>query len=530
MDDLKAKAHNLKVWLAGTVSRAAFPPAHDLYADATDQDASTRNPVVVIPGIMGSRLRDRKSGRVLWGGRDKGEFADPTDPEQLRMISLPMDPEDAPLRDRVDETMADGSIDQLKAKVFGFPVSVHAYGPILQMLGVGGFLMNEGRGKNKIALNYSHRSIANCFEFAYDWRRSVVDNVKRLDAFIDGVLEFAAYDAGPNARENLRVDVVAHSMAGLLVRYYLRYGAQTLPDDGSPPKIDWSGAQKVEHAIMVGTPSAGSHAALDRLMNGLPESPATPHYDPAILCTYPSIYQLLPRPRHLPYVHETTQDPIDDLMDPECWIRNKWGLADPQSEPVIANMLPEVKDAKDRNRIAMNHMAKCLDEARRFHDALDVPANAPPHVALHLFAGDGVLTPSKASAGVGRGTFKVLDRDYGDGTVLRSSALMDERRGRTGIPRVITPIRWDAVTFVPTDHMLLTRHPTFVNNALYILLEKARPDCGFRGESEAEFKERTRSDDADQPESGRDAESGPESAAEAETVKTTGSDPDASDS
>ncbi|MEO1584655.1 MAG: hypothetical protein AAFR96_08795 [Planctomycetota bacterium] len=490
MDDLRAKAHNLKVWLAGTVSRAAFPPAHDLYADATDQDASTRNPVVVIPGIMGSRLRDRASGRVLWGGKDKQEFADPTDPEQLRMISLPLDPHGAPLRDRVDYTMPDGSIDQLKAKVFGFPVSVHAYGPILQMLGVGGFFMDQNKGKNKLALNYSHRSIANCFEFAYDWRRSVVDNVERLDAFIKGVLEFAAYDAGENARDNLRVDIVAHSMAGLLTRYYLRYGTQKLPDDGSLPELDWSGGNKVEHAILVGTPSAGSHASLERLMTGLPESPATPHYDPAVLCTYPSIYQLLPRARHKPYIDEATGESIDDLMEPECWIDHQWGLADPTCEPVIEHMLPNIRDRGDRRRIAIDHMSKCLDEAKRFHAALDVPANAPPHVALHLFAGDGVLTPSLASVGVGRNSYKVLERDYGDGTVLRSSALMDERRGTTGQPRVVTPIRWDAVTFVPTDHMLLTRHPTFVNNALYILLEKARPDCGFRGESEAEFKER----------------------------------------
>ncbi|MEL7484750.1 MAG: hypothetical protein AAFN41_10390 [Planctomycetota bacterium] len=483
MDDFKAKAHNLKVWLAGTVSRAAFPPAHDLYGDATDQDASTRNPVVVIPGIMGSRLRDRPTGRLLWGGATKREFADPTDPDQLRAITLPMEPFEAPLRERLDETASDGSINQLRAKVLGFPLNVQAYGPILQMLGVGGFTLDDKKGGKKLALNYSHRAIANCFEFSYDWRRSIVDNMKRFDAFIDGVLEFATYDAGGKARENLRVDVVAHSMAGLLLRYYLRYGTQGLPDDGSLPELNWSGAKKVEHAIIVGTPNAGSHGGLERLITGLPESPATPGYHPVTLCTYPSIYQLMPRTRHKPFVEPGTGKPIDDLLSVECWERNRWGLADPEADDVFQILMPDVKDAKDRRRFALDHLAKCLNETRQFHEAIDLPANAPDDVAMHLFAGDGVLTPSLAEVGPGKTGYRVLERDYGDGTVLRSSALMDERRGMENVPRVVTPIRWDAVTFVPTDHMLLTRHPTFVNNALFILLEKARPDCGFRGAS-----------------------------------------------
>ncbi|MEL7239703.1 MAG: hypothetical protein AAGK78_12650, partial [Planctomycetota bacterium] len=396
MDDFKAKAHNLKVWLAGTVSRAAFPAAHDLYGDATDQDASTRNPVVVMPGIMGSRLRHRPTGQVLWGGATKREFADPTDPEQLRAITLPMDPFEAPLRERIDDTASDGSISQLRAKVLGFPLNVQAYGPILQMLGVGGFTLDDKKGSKKLALNYSHRAIANCFEFSYDWRRSIVDNMQRFDAFIDGVLEFATYDAGGKARDNLRVDIVAHSMAGLLLRYYLRYGTQPLPDDGSLPELTWAGAKKVEHAIIVGTPNAGSHGGLERLITGLPESPATPGYHPVTLCTYPSIYQLMPRTRHKPFVEPGTGKPIDDLLSVECWERNRWGLADPEADSVFQMLMPDVKDAKDRRRFALDHLARCLEETRQFHDALDVPANAPEDVAIHLFAGDGVLTPSLA--------------------------------------------------------------------------------------------------------------------------------------
>jgi hypothetical protein len=476
MSNLRARIHNLKVRLAGSVSKAAFPSAGAIYGHATDQDASTRNPVVVIPGILGSRLRQRPTGKVLWGGKNKADFADPTDPEQLRAISFPVDPAGSPLRERDNDVYPDGSLDRIHARVLGLPLELQAYGPILQMLGVGGFLLGNQSSGKRIVLDYSHRSIANCFEFAYDWRRSIPDNAARLARFIDGVLEFATYDAGGKARQNLRVDIVAHSMAGLMLRYFLRYGGQPLPPDDACPVVTWAGVGKVEHAILVGTPNAGSLSALDKLINGLPESPATPFYDSAILSTMPGIYQLLPRPRHKPFIHAQTGQPIDDLLTFECWQRNRWGLADPQCEPILERLLPSLKDPADRRRAAHHHLELCLNEARRFFQAMDLPAIVPNSVGKHLFAGDGVLTPSLAKVGPGRGSYKVVERDFGDGTVLRSSALMDERRGHdTKAPRVITPIRWEAVTFVPADHMMLTRHPSFVNNALYILLEKTRP-------------------------------------------------------
>ncbi len=43
-------------------------------------------------------------------------------------------------------------------------------------------------------------------------------------------------------------------MGGLVLRYYLRYGAQPLPEDGSIPRLTWAGAANVANAILVATP------------------------------------------------------------------------------------------------------------------------------------------------------------------------------------------------------------------------------------------------------------------------------------
>ena len=69
-----------------------------------------------------------------------------------------------------------------------------------------------------------------------------------------------------------------------------------------------------------------------------------------------------------------------------------------------------------------------------------------------------------AADGVGRG--------QGDGTVLRSSALMDEREGSKIKGRLRTPIDWASVLFLFSGHLGLTKDPVFTDNILYILLEQ----------------------------------------------------------
>ena len=68
------------------------------------------------------------------------------------------------------------------------------------------------------------------------------------------------------------------------------------------------------------------------------------------------------------------------------------------------------------------------------------------------------------------GTDKVIAHAPGDGTVPRSSALMREADPDRGGPRLNSPIGWDQVLFLFTDHLDLTRDPAFTDNVLYWLL------------------------------------------------------------
>ena len=64
------------------------------------------------------------------------------------------------------------------------------------------------------------------------------------------------------------------------------------------------------------------------------------------------------------------------------------------------------------------------------------------------------------------------DAAPGDGTVLRSQRHHGRARGRaSGNPTLVSPIDWDRVTFLFTDHLGLTRDPAFTDNLLFMLLE-----------------------------------------------------------
>lgn len=163
-----------------------------------------------------------------------------------------------------------------------------------------------------------------------------------------------------------------------------------------------------------------------------------------------------------------------DLFDPEVWVRLGWGLADPEQDYVLGWLLPDVPEAEKRRKIALDHLTKSLERGREFQEALDIPARPPEGLRLYLIAGDAILTGSGVKVDTGSGKFEVSDYNPGDGTVTRSSALMDERVGNYWTPNLVSPVKWSNVMFLFTDHLGLTKSPAFSDNVLFILLEEPR--------------------------------------------------------
>jgi len=459
--------------VASCTPTVRLPDLGALYDAAAQRQEPWRNPVIVIPGILGSRLRDRETQRLVWGAFS-GDYADPREGDGARLIALPMRP-DVPLSELRDAVHPDGALDRLRVNVLGLPVSLNAYVNILALLGVGGY-RDATLGRSG-AVDYGSEHFT-CFQFDYDWRRDLAESARRLDEFIREKRTYVQADLEKRfgiENADVHFDIVAHSMGGLVTRYFLRYGGQPPQTDGTPPETTWEGARYVERVILIGTPNAGSLDALFELVEGNRLGPFIPRYPPALLGTMPAVYQLLPRARHRVLVDAA--DPTrayEDIYDPGLWERMRWGLADPRQDDVLRQLLPSIEDRSERRRIALDHQRKCLDRARAMAAALDAPAAPPPGLELFLIAADSTPTKAEASVDARSGVLHVVRTAAGDGTVLRSSALLDERLGRSSNTRLASPIPWKQTFFLFSDHLGLTRDPTFMDNVLYLLLEDPR--------------------------------------------------------
>ena len=444
-----------------------------MYNRSAQYHGPYRNPVILIPGILGSKLTESQTDRIVWGAFS-GDYADPHNPADARLSALPMS-EGTPLRALRDSVVPNGVLDRVKLNLFFLPIELKAYAYLLRVLGIGGYRDETLGFFGGIDYGDDHFT---CFQFDYDWRRDNVENAIRFHTFI---LEKKAYVQSEIKKRfgidnpDVKFDIVAYSMGGLIARYYLRYGPTDLPPDGSLPPVTWVGSEYVERVILIGTPNGGSARTFYDLVHGYRVGFFLPTYPAALLGTFPSIYQLLPRGRHHALVEDSEpRTAIQDIFTSDLWKKMGWGLADPEQDWVLRSLLPNVQERASRRRIALEHQQKCLKRARQFCAALDVPALPPERLELYLFAGDGVPTDAVLAVDRKNRRLRTIEKQPGDGTVLRSSTLMDERMAGAWVPHLVSPLRFKQVTFLSANHLDLTRNPELMNNLLFVLLEDVR--------------------------------------------------------
>jgi len=451
--------------LAGCSVPIEPPDLNEIYATRAQQHTPETNPIIVIPGILGSKLLDTASQRQVWGAFG-GDSINPRRPEDLRLMAVPMQPGRslAQLRDSV---IANDALDRVHLSILpGIGIQQRAYAQMLATLGSGGYVDQQLGEAGVIDYGTDHYT---CFQFPYDWRRSSVENAALLDQFIrekKRVVE-AENLKRFGTRGEVKFDIVAHSMGGLLTRYFLRYGSQPLPHNGGLPRLTWEGARHVDKVVLVATPNAGSSLAMQQINDGLALIPFVGDYPAALLGTMPAIYELFPRERQKTLlVDGQWRSPTDPVL----WEEMEWGLANPESAETLATLLPEVTDPAERRAIALDHMRKCLRNAAQFHAALDRPAKPPGGIRMMLFAGDAIETTSALQGSPRK--LEVLEKAPGDGTVARYSTVMDERHGSANpVGPLRSPIAWYDVNFLFKSHLDLTSDPTFSDTLLFFLLE-----------------------------------------------------------
>ena len=93
-----------------------------LYSQAAQHEGPERHAIIVIPGILGSRLEDSTTGRVAWGAFSGG-YAKPNQAQGANLVALPMEQgrELSELRDNVVPTQV---LDRIRVRLLGLPVQL----------------------------------------------------------------------------------------------------------------------------------------------------------------------------------------------------------------------------------------------------------------------------------------------------------------------------------------------------------------------------------------------------------------------
>ena len=464
------RAAALAFALAGCGPSPAPPDLGRLYAHANDADF--RNPVITIPGLLGSRLVDERTGVVVWGG-GRRLSADPSDPLEAHVSAHPVGAPGTRLWDLRDAVRTDGVARIVTPSFLGVTAPLDIYQGLIRTLIAGGYDFRETRAEE-----IAEREInLDAFEFPYDWRRGIVEAASDLAYFIERKTAQVAAErervlghAGPP----VRFDLVAHSMGALVARYYLMYGGADLPQEGALPSPSWAGAEHVDRAVLIAPPHSGSVETLKHLVEGRSFGPLQPFYPAGLLGTYPSLYQVMPRDRH-GRVRDGDGAPISALYEVDTWIAREWGLADPREAKTLAAIMPAVDEPGERRRRALAHLDKALRRAERVQAALDTPNEPPDGLDLFLVVGGGFETAAGLRWDAEARAFEVDRVEEGDFVIPRASALADERQDKAMRARgLVSPHSYRSILFLPREHVEITLDPVFGDNLLFWLLEGPR--------------------------------------------------------
>ncbi|GJM09359.1 MAG: hypothetical protein DHS20C11_16350 [Lysobacteraceae bacterium] len=320
-------------------------------------------PVILVHGILGARLADSESGKEAWFG-SLGRLAFSNYSE----LALSIDP------DTLEPVPSGLQTSGLADKAAGQDY----YGNVIEILKTAG---GYEQGEPGVAAQASDRRY---YVFTYDWRQDNVVSAQRLADLVDQIkVDYAD--------PSLQVDIIAHSMGGLITRYYLRYGRlDTLNDNRFP--VNYAGAKHVRRVLLLGTPNLGSVSSLHAFIEG--RKVGFRAIPTEVLATMPSVYQLFPHNLHNWLITPSGKPLNRDIFKVRIWRSFKWSIFDPEVRARVIKQAPDEAAGQAWLDMMERYFEKRLERARRFVWSLTVPVPEAEY-QLVVFGGDCQIDPSE---------------------------------------------------------------------------------------------------------------------------------------
>lgn len=329
-----------------------------IVATAVNCVAQGKTPIIFIPGLTGSQLINSKTGQIVWFKTRRVRTDDLRLPIGLNLTA------------NRDSLVAGDVLRSVKSTVFP---RTDIYGGFLTALEQQGY--REARWDLPPARGYEDT----VYVFPYDWRRDIVETSQILIRKIENLKRVLG-------RPNLKFDIVAHSMGGLIAKYAAMYGAADLPRGEGAPTLTWAGSRHIARIIMLGPPNQGSMSAFKALINGFDiiglqvKLPFVQNLSKFDVFTIPTSFELLPEKGAFRAFDDELK-PLDlDFYDPKTWSTYGWNPVEDK------NFQNEFSAVEQKN--AQRYFTTLLDRTRRLHEALDVSPDKPSPVAINVIGAD----------------------------------------------------------------------------------------------------------------------------------------------
>jgi hypothetical protein len=310
-------------------------------------------PVILVPGAEASTLVTGE-GRVMWAAA----IGDLLDPATFDRLAQPL----TPGSDAAEPFIATDVIRGLPGHDF--------YGGLIKSL--------ERRSGGPCVLPPDAAPESRCILFPWDWRLDLGLAAARLDALIEHLRRV-------HDNPKLKVDLIGHSAGGIVVRYFVRFGARDVLE--VPPEqlhVSFAGASKVRRAALLAVPNDGSVLGLRAMMQG--HRLGLPVLRPELLAVMPGAYQALPHPERTWLVDVDGKPVRRDLYDPDTWRALRQSIF----APTVRARVLELADGPVRLAKLEAWFVQALERGRRLQLALGQPVPAP--FAYDIFAGDCMPT------------------------------------------------------------------------------------------------------------------------------------------
>ena len=328
--------------------------------------------MIVIPGILGTELINSKTGETVW-------------PSAFRTSQegLPISPD---LASNHDDLVPGKIIETVRlARILP---DIYVYRDLLVALRrYAGY--RDGDWNNPGVDGYEDTF----YVFPYDWRKDNVSNARELVRRI-AQLKLKL------GRPDLKFNIVAHSMGGLIARYAAMYGDADLPAGDGPIQPTWLGAAHISKIVMIGVPNEGSADAFSTLVDGYSITEGLRRRVPLLnkltaedVVKTPSVFQLMPHRKVVRFLDENLQPLTIDLYDPEVWKHYGWSVIYSSPEfrrhytEAASGLGTDAGNGKSADKLDA-YLAATLHRARRFQDALDAVDDSNSPVVLLAIGGD----------------------------------------------------------------------------------------------------------------------------------------------